>query len=467
MNWYDIRSEGDPTRGEPEQVRSLARRAQENANAFANASTAASGLTPDQIAQYWEGIAADSFIQRAAELEPELDRACESFNQLADALRGWAGDLERLQDKSGALLARGVRALDQIRSAQSNLNDAAWQYDYSTAPMEESRRDYLRPYEESLDVWDDELRIVRDHAEELENELKDVASSRAQQIVDASDAGFRGNSLLDYLATAADVVWDFAVALAEWVVELAELQLEFMMSNAKLQLTLLQVLAGYGSGAELMAAFEDFTGDLAELLDHLEPVLAIAGVVALVLPPPAGPILATVLLTIELTALAVDITRKVAFPEEEPPPKSWGEIGFDAVLTLAPEAVDAGGHKLIKNQGELFNSQMDFLKATDLGSIDASRAMGDAIQQSFKIRTTVESVDALAAGVGLGDTLSEYTNFDRDTETPVQTFVPGSIPVLELEKITLSIDELPPLKPIAIKPIELALLQEKVDPHDL
>ena len=333
--------------------------------------------------------------------------------------------------------------------------------------MEESRRDYLESYDDSLEIWEGELRRIRDSAEELEDQLRERGKRRAQEIVDASKNGFRGESLLDHLKDAGGAVIDFATSLAEWMVELGELFLEAMVNFAKLWVELQKLQYGTGSLSDVMGALDEFTGGLAELFDHMDPLLTILSVVSIFLPPPAGPILRGVLLTIELMSLAVDLTRKLAFPDSEPPPESWGAIGFDALMTLGPEAVDMGGKRLIKSKGREVDGIMNAIRGPDavssFGPDIVQRHLGQQVQEFYDLKSVIEPgtklidlTGAVAGSESVSGAVTSYVTQPRgDGAAAAETYVSGSIPVMEIKKVTLSFDEVPRLEPITIAPVTL------------
>ncbi|WP_127479578.1 hypothetical protein [Nocardioides pantholopis] len=172
-DWYDVFGFGDPTPGEPWEIRQVARRWSDVADDAEYAETTLRGLLGDDAAVTWIGQAGDNFRTRSSDLPDQLRKVKDSYRLASEAMYWWAGRLEHHQSGADTQLQRGREAKSDLASAQSKLSSAEGQVD---GARNDPGLTGLTPTPEQVQAAQDRMRAA------------DAARSAAQGLVDNAQA---------------------------------------------------------------------------------------------------------------------------------------------------------------------------------------------------------------------------------------------------------------------------------------
>ena len=235
-DWYDVFGFGDPTPGEPWQVREVARTWSDVADDAEHAETTLRGLLGDDAALTWIGQAGDNFRARSSDLPGQLGKVKASYRLASDAMRWWAGRLEHHQGAADTQLLRGREAKADLASALSRLAGADGQ-------LQGARNDPgltgLAPTPEQVQAANDRLRAAtaaRSAAQGLVNDAQarldaaralaaDAGEARAadgretaRRVRDAAAAGLAPRSTWERIKDGMADAWSVLVTIAKVVV---------------------------------------------------------------------------------------------------------------------------------------------------------------------------------------------------------------------------------------------------------
>lgn len=129
MDWSPL-AHDDPLPGDPPGVAATARRFRELAAGLGEQAARVGGVDPGPA---WVGLAARRFAQARDRLAPQLQGVARRCESAADALQGWADDVERAQQA-------GLAARDRARAAEQDLHEAAVAADVLEAAVVQARQ---------------------------------------------------------------------------------------------------------------------------------------------------------------------------------------------------------------------------------------------------------------------------------------------------------------------------------------
>jgi hypothetical protein len=123
-DWHVLDLDGDPTPGDVQRIRELARRTREIADNAEGAARNVRGLAGDQATMNWIGAAGDVFKAAIGKFPGQLDKVATSHHMAADALDGYATDLDHAQDQADRALSQAREVYDKVQSLHSQLQAA-------------------------------------------------------------------------------------------------------------------------------------------------------------------------------------------------------------------------------------------------------------------------------------------------------------------------------------------------------
>lgn len=231
VDWESVFGFGDPTPGDPPQIRSLARRFADVSDDAADAEARVRGVLSDGELSAWIGEGGDAFRAKTADLPDQLRKAKESYRLASDALTTWAHRLEIHQGSADRALNAGRAAqadLEQALSAvalaggSSVLADArryADQPDLApSADQVSAAQARLRHAQSSQATAQSQLDLARQMALDAAALRDEDAATAASSIREAAEAGIPERSRWDKFKDWAADAWHVVVEIAKIVV---------------------------------------------------------------------------------------------------------------------------------------------------------------------------------------------------------------------------------------------------------
>ncbi|MFF5369088.1 DUF6531 domain-containing protein [Streptomyces sp. NPDC013187] len=114
----------DPTPGDPQRVRTLAKTLHDFADDVSDALRLVKGMAGEGTLLEWAGKSADVFKEDFADVPKNLKKLKKSYEMCGDALADFWPKLERAQSLADKALRKGREARDSLSSAQSRLTSA-------------------------------------------------------------------------------------------------------------------------------------------------------------------------------------------------------------------------------------------------------------------------------------------------------------------------------------------------------
>ncbi|KAB1144165.1 hypothetical protein F7R91_22665 [Streptomyces luteolifulvus] len=123
-DWHVLDLEGDPTPGDPDRVRSLAKTLHDFADDVSEALRLVNGMAGEDAMLEWVGKSAAVFQDEFSGVPKNLKKLKKSYELCGDALADFWPKLERAQALADRALARAREAQADLSSAQSRLSSA-------------------------------------------------------------------------------------------------------------------------------------------------------------------------------------------------------------------------------------------------------------------------------------------------------------------------------------------------------
>ncbi|MEV6318057.1 WXG100 family type VII secretion target, partial [Streptomyces sp. NPDC051776] len=123
-DWHVLDLEEDPVPGDPERVKSLARRLHDFADDVGDALRQIKGMAGDDALLKWAGKSADAFTAEFEDVPKNLRKLKKSYDLAGDALAAYWPDLDKAQDDSRRALEKGREARRNLASANTRLETA-------------------------------------------------------------------------------------------------------------------------------------------------------------------------------------------------------------------------------------------------------------------------------------------------------------------------------------------------------
>jgi RHS repeat-associated protein len=245
-DWHVLDLDKDPTPGDPQRVRTLAKQLHDFADDVSDALRLVKGMAGEGTLLEWAGKSADVFKEDFADVPKNLKKLKKSYEMCGDALADFWPKLERAQSLADKALRKGREARDSLSSAQSRLTSAdSWvtragkEADKYKDDPTGSKSDADKPDEAKVraatrdvqhaksaqskaqsDVSDaqDALAAAKKMAEDARKMRDEAAREAKSKIDEASDAGIQNRSWWEEVGDWFTDNWDSIVAVCKVVV---------------------------------------------------------------------------------------------------------------------------------------------------------------------------------------------------------------------------------------------------------
>ncbi|GAB2862076.1 hypothetical protein GCM10027074_31730 [Streptomyces deserti] len=245
-DWHVLDLDKDPTPGDPDRVRKLAKTLHEFADDVSDALRLVKGMADEDTLLQWAGKSAAVFKEEFGGLPKNLKKLKKSYDMCGDALADFWPKLERAQALADRALVKAREARADLSSAQSRLASAdSWvtraskEADKYKDDPTGSKSDADKPDEAKVraatrdvqhaksaqtkaqsDVNDaqDALAAAKKMAEDARKMREEAAREAKSKIDEASDAGIQNRSWWEEIGDWFTDNWDTIVAVCKVVV---------------------------------------------------------------------------------------------------------------------------------------------------------------------------------------------------------------------------------------------------------
>ncbi|WP_078888666.1 DUF6531 domain-containing protein [Streptomyces sclerotialus] len=240
-DWHVLDLEGDPTPGDPERVRNLARELHEFAEDVGTALRQITDMASEDAVLKWSGRSAKKFKEEFDGVPGNLRKLRTSYDMAGDALAAYWPKLERAQSLADRALKKGREARSDLTAAQGRLDSATdWvktataktdAYDKAKgpeAPDESKVRAATRNAQQANSARGDAQGAVDtaqsalDAAKAMAAEAKELREEAARVCKDAldeaSDAGIQNRHWWEEAVNFVTDNWDAIVSVCKVVV---------------------------------------------------------------------------------------------------------------------------------------------------------------------------------------------------------------------------------------------------------
>ncbi|MFE0099857.1 putative adhesin [Streptomyces sp. NPDC059009] len=245
-DWHVLDLDKDPTPGDPQRVRKLAKNLHDFADDVAGVLRDIKGMAGDDAILTWAGKTADSFTAEFEDAPGKLKKLKKSYEMAGDALADYWPKLERAQALADKALAKGREAQGDLSSAKSKLSSAdSWveragkEAKKYTDKDRGDKGDVPKPDEDKVkaatrnahaadkaqsaaksDVTDAQnaLDAAKKMAEDARKMREEAAGVAKKKIDEASDAGIHNRKWWEEIGDWVSDNWDTIVAACKVVV---------------------------------------------------------------------------------------------------------------------------------------------------------------------------------------------------------------------------------------------------------
>ncbi|MFD5629509.1 RHS repeat-associated core domain-containing protein [Streptomyces sp. NPDC127072] len=244
-DWHVLDLDRDPTPGDPERVRSLARNLQDFADDVGDALRLIKGMADEEAVLQWAGKSAKAFQDQFSGVPKQLKKLKTSYDMAGGALAAYWPKLERAQALADRALADGRAAQSDLSSAKSRLASAdSWvttagkeadKYkDDPTGSKSAQKPDEAKVRAATRDAQhaksaqtsarsdvnsaQDALDAAKKMAADARKMREDAAGEAKRKIDEASDAGIRNRKWWEEVGDWFSDNWDTIVTVCKVVV---------------------------------------------------------------------------------------------------------------------------------------------------------------------------------------------------------------------------------------------------------
>ncbi|SOD61758.1 hypothetical protein SAMN06297387_103366 [Streptomyces zhaozhouensis] len=153
-DWSPVDMDSDPTLGEPDEVRELARELQEFADDVGEALGKIRAMSSERAMLEWAGLSADTFRAEFDGVPGNLTKLEENHSLCAQALDGYWPQLQTAQGMADRALDRALSAQADLTSAHRALGDATDWVDRAGEEADRLQREGQRPHTQPPDEAD-------------------------------------------------------------------------------------------------------------------------------------------------------------------------------------------------------------------------------------------------------------------------------------------------------------------------
>jgi RHS repeat-associated protein len=245
-DWHVLDLDRDPTPGDPDRVRTLARTLHTFAEDVAGALKVVKSMADDDATLQWAGKSAEVFKDEFSDVPKNLKKLKKSYEMCGDALAAYWPKLERAQALADRALAKGREAQHDLSSAKSRLasadswvtragreadkykDDPTGSKSGGDKPDESKVRAATRDVQHAksahtkaqsdVNSAQDALSAAKKMAEDARKMRDDAAREAKNKIDDASDAGIQNRSWWEDVGDWFEDNWDTIVTVCKVVV---------------------------------------------------------------------------------------------------------------------------------------------------------------------------------------------------------------------------------------------------------
>ncbi|MFE0099528.1 RHS repeat-associated core domain-containing protein [Streptomyces sp. NPDC059009] len=246
-DWHVLDLDKDPTPGDPQRVRQLAKNLHDFADDVSSVLRDIKGMAGDDAILTWAGKTADSFTAEFEDAPGKLKKLKKSYEMAGDALADYWPKLERAQALADKALAKGREAQGDLSEAKSKLSSADSWVDragkeadkYKDKDGSDKGKDVPKPDEDKVkaatrnahaaekaqsdaksDVSNAQgaLDAAKKMAEDARKMREDAAGTAKKKIDEASDAGIHNRKWWEEVGDWVSDNWDTIVAVCKVVV---------------------------------------------------------------------------------------------------------------------------------------------------------------------------------------------------------------------------------------------------------
>ncbi|MEU9209046.1 DUF6531 domain-containing protein [Streptomyces sp. NPDC048415] len=244
-DWHVLDLDKDPTPGDPDRVRHLAKNLHDFADDVGDALRLIKGMADEDAVLQWAGKSAKAFQDEFSGVPKQLKKLKKSYEMAGDALAAYWPKLERAQALADKALAKGREAQSDLSSAKSRLSSAdSWvtkankeadKYkDDPTGSKDAEKPDEAKVRAATRDAQhaksahtkaqsdvtnaNSALDAAKKMAEDARKMREEAAKEAKQKIDDASDAGIHNRKWWEEVGDWFSDNWDTIVAVCKVVV---------------------------------------------------------------------------------------------------------------------------------------------------------------------------------------------------------------------------------------------------------
>ncbi|AZM48454.1 hypothetical protein DMB38_24100 [Streptomyces sp. WAC 06738] len=240
-DWHVLDLDDDPTPGDPERVKQLARELHDFADDVADALRQIKGMAGEDALLRWAGKTAKAFQDEFEEVPKNLKKLQRSYDLAGDALAAYWPKLERAQSLADKALAKGREAQSDLTAANGRLDSANSWVERATKKTEEydGKEGKEKPDESevraatrnatdaksarasaqtAVDNAQGGLEAAKKMAADAKKMREDAASEAKDKLEEASDAGIQNRKWWEKAVDWVKDNWDTIVTVCKVIV---------------------------------------------------------------------------------------------------------------------------------------------------------------------------------------------------------------------------------------------------------
>ncbi|MEV0324371.1 RHS repeat-associated core domain-containing protein [Streptomyces sp. NPDC050658] len=248
-DWHVLDLDKDPTPGDPDRVRNLAKNLHDFADDVSKVLRDIKGMAGEDAILTWAGKTAESFTAEFEDAPGKLKKLKKSYEMAGDAIAAYWPELERAQALADKALAKGREAQTSLSSAQSRLTSAeSWvdragkeadKYKDDDGGGSKAGKDVPKPDPDKVkaatrnataaekaqsDAKSDvssaqsNLDAAKKMAEDARKMRQNAAGTAKKKLEEASDAGIQNRKWWEEVGDWVSDNWDTIVAVCKVVV---------------------------------------------------------------------------------------------------------------------------------------------------------------------------------------------------------------------------------------------------------
>ncbi|MEU5957295.1 DUF6531 domain-containing protein [Streptomyces sp. NPDC047525] len=244
-DWHVLDLDKDPTPGDPDRVRNLAKNLHDFADDVSKVLRDIKGMAGEDAILTWAGKTAESFTSEFEDAPGKLKKLKKSYEMAGDALSTYWPELERAQALADKALVKGREAQGDLSSAQTRLTSADSWMDKAGKEADkykddkDSGKDVPKPdpdkvkaatrnansaekaqtaAKSDVSAAKSNLDAAKKMAEDARKMREDAAGTAKKKLEDASDAGIQNRKWWEEVGDWVTDNWDTIVAVCKVVV---------------------------------------------------------------------------------------------------------------------------------------------------------------------------------------------------------------------------------------------------------